>query len=268
MDHELLLLALGLHGAAGLVAIASTFGRRRFDKTYLALAALAVLLHGVAIALRWDRVGHGPFVTQYEALSSNLFSLQALYLLSWMSIPALRPLAGTIQPVLLVLAAWIPATRLADGHLPATYETLWLYAHVVSGKPFLAALLIAMSVALGVLARAALPGRPQLAALPPDADLDELCWRFVKLAFLFDTAMLISGSVWAQNAWGRFWGWDQLEVWSLLTWLLIAAGLHLRLLGRRHPRLFAAVVVLVFVVAFLTFFGVPFVSTSAHKGMV
>ena len=268
MDRELLLLALGLHGAAGLVALSTTFGRQRRDRLYLGLAATALLAHALAIVLRWERVGHGPFVTQYEALSSNLFSLQALYLLSWLRLPAVRPLAGTIQPVLLVLAAWIPTTRQGDGNLPATYETLWLWAHLVSGKLFLGAVLVALSLAAGLLLRVALPRRPQLAALPPNADIDELCWRFMKLAFVFDTAMLLSGAVWAQNAWGRFWDWDPLEVWSLLTWLIIAAGIHLRLLGSRYPRLSALVVVLIFVVAFVTFFGVPFVSTSQHKGMV
>jgi ABC-type transport system involved in cytochrome c biogenesis permease subunit len=74
--------------------------------------------------------------------------------------------------------------------------------------------------------------------------------------------------VWAQDAWGRYWAWDPLETWAFLTWLLLVGGLHARQSMRLQPATGAWLVVAVFVVAFLTFFGVPFVSVAPHKGAV
>ena len=78
--------------------------------------------------------------------------------------------------------------------------------------------------------------------------------------------MLIVGAVWAQDAWGRYWGWDPLESWAFATWVALAALLHARATLRPSPALHGAWLAGVFVIAFLTFFGVPFISTAPHKG--
>ena len=88
------------------------------------------------------------------------------------------------------------------------------------------------------------------------------------LGFVFETLMLIAGAIWAQDAWGRYWGWDPLETWAFLTWLALAFFIHLRVTFKLRPRAGAYAIITVFVLAFLTFFGVPFVSTAPHKGAV
>jgi ABC-type transport system involved in cytochrome c biogenesis permease subunit len=88
------------------------------------------------------------------------------------------------------------------------------------------------------------------------------------LGFIFETLMLIAGAIWAQDAWGRYWAWDPLEAWSLMTWLTLAVFLHLRVTVSLKPHHSAALIAAVFMLAFLTFFGVPFVSTAPHKGAV
>ena len=80
--------------------------------------------------------------------------------------------------------------------------------------------------------------------------------------------MLIAGAIWAQDAWGRYWAWDPLETWSFITWLLLALALHVRVTFKPTPVRTAWMVMVVFVMAFLTFFGVPFISESTHKGAV
>ena len=78
----------------------------------------------------------------------------------------------------------------------------------------------------------------------------------------------LGGAIWAQDAWGRYWAWDPLETWAFLTWLLVALSLHLRVTIRMSPNAYAYLVFAVFVVAFLTFFGVPFISQTPHQGAV
>jgi ABC-type transport system involved in cytochrome c biogenesis permease subunit len=87
-------------------------------------------------------------------------------------------------------------------------------------------------------------------------------------ALLFESLMLVAGAVWAQDAWGRFWAWDPLETWAFLTWIALAAAVHARLAWRLTPRVGAWMVLAVFALAFLTFFGLPFVSVAPHKGAV
>jgi ABC-type transport system involved in cytochrome c biogenesis permease subunit len=107
-----------------------------------------------------------------------------------------------------------------------------------------------------------------LTRLPPDAALAELAARLAAAAFVFDALMLVVGAAWAQDAWGRYWAWDPLETWAFITWVALAIVLHARSTWRLPPTTLAPMLFAVFVLAFLTFFGVPFVSTSPHKGAI
>jgi ABC-type transport system involved in cytochrome c biogenesis permease subunit len=104
--------------------------------------------------------------------------------------------------------------------------------------------------------------------MPDTARLDKLAWRFMLTALIFETLMLIAGAVWAQDAWGRFWAWDPLETWSFITWVALSAAVHARLTWRLGAFRGALMILAVFVLAFLTFFGVPFVTLAPHKGAV
>jgi len=94
-------------------------------------------------------------------------------------------------------------------------------------------------------------------------------WPVFALAFIGHSFMLIAGAVWAHSAWGRYWAWDPLETWSLITWLSMGLLIHARVTSRHLPQVLAwASVIAVFALAFLTFFGVPFVSMAPHKGVM
>ena len=267
-ETALLSLAFAAYAAAGLAAIWGLVARSRGECAIGSALALALALHTLSLALRWMRLGHGPFITLYELLSSNAWSLALVYAVAYSRIRAVRPAAPAVLAVVLVLVAWLLVVGGQDGYLPPTYRTLWLYAHVGFGKLFLGAALVAVGIASLILLRATRRGAVRFGALPGDTALEELAFRFMAFAFVFETLMLIAGAVWAQDAWGRYWDWDPLETWAFLTWLALAAFLHLRVTLKTPPRLRACVVIALFALAFVTFFGVPFVSTAVHKGMV
>jgi ABC-type transport system involved in cytochrome c biogenesis permease subunit len=222
-----------------------------------------VLLAAVGLGLRWARLGHGPFIDLFEILASSLCSLGALYALACLAWPGLRRTAPVVLPLLLLLGAWLLACNPADTHLPATYRTPVLWFHVLLGKLFLACALVALGLA-GLLLQAARQGRAPAAL----QRLDTQAWQWMQVALVFESLMLIAGAVWAQDAWGRWWAWDPLETWAFITWLTLVGALHARLRGGLGPRAGAWLVVAVFALAFLTFFGVPFVSVAPHKGAV
>lgn len=255
----------GWLGAALALYAATAAGLRRPRLGGLALTA-AVALHTVALGSRWAVHGHGPFTTMHEILSSSLWSLALVVCVAWWTVRALRPALVLLLPLWALLGAWLLLADNGPGHLPPTYATPLLYLHAVVGKLFLGLLLVA--VALGTVP--VLRQRPALAtgfaAAPPDRALDALAHRFAAFAFVAQTLMLVIGAVWAQDAWGRYWAWDPLESWAFATWVALAWVLHarhtLRPAPARHGRWLAGV----FVLAFLTFFGVPFLSTVPHQG--
>ncbi len=222
---------------------------------------LAVGAIVVGVAIRWARLGHGPFLTMFEILVSNVASLGVVYAVVHAAVPSARRAAPVAIAIVALLAAWSLVADPADSRLPPTYETLVLWLHVLLGKMFLGCALVATGLAGAVLLGRAGRGEACVA-------LDELAWRFLRVALVFETAMLIAGAVWAQNAWGRWWAWDPLETWAFATWLALAGALHARGAYRLGPRAGATLAIVVFVLAFLTFFGVPFVSVAPHQGAV
>jgi len=260
--------AIVFYVLGGSLAILSVVLKKRPERTVLALLATGLALHTLALGVRWERVGHGPFITMFEILSSNIWSLTVAFLLAYWRIPQVRPAAAVVMPILFVMMGWLMLTHPGEGHFPPTYRTVWLYIHIGFGKVFLGAVLVAVGISGVVLLRSAGIGVEKFSRLPDSGRLDELSFRLMAVGLIFETLMLVAGAIWAQDAWGRYWAWDPLETWAFLTWLAVAFAIHARLTFKTQPQTGAIMIVAVFVLAFLTFFGVPFISTSPHKGAV
>ena len=267
---EALLLWAALLGyvIAGVAAIFGVLLGRRPERGVLALLALGLALHTSSIAVRWVSVGHGPYTNLYEILSSNIWSMLLVFTLAYWRFPAVRPGAAVVMPIMFVLMGWMLVIGSAPGHLPPTYNTVWLYIHVGFAKIFSGALLVSVALAGIILLRRIAALRPRLAWLPADPGLDDLNFRFLALALVFHSLMRVAGAVWAQDAWGRYWAWDPLETWSFFIWLLLAFTIHLRVTFTPQPLANAGLVITIFVLAFLNFFGVPFVSEVPHRGIL
>jgi cytochrome c-type biogenesis protein CcsB len=91
---------------------------------------------------------------------------------------------------------------------------------------------------------------------PEPRVLDELGYQLVLLGFLFLSVGIITGAVWANSAWGRYWGWDPKETWSLITWFIYATLLHARMMRGWHGRRIALLSMLGFAAVLFTYFGV------------
>lgn len=265
-EAQLLGIAVALYLAAAAYSVFSTaFGTGRQRATFWLLGG-ALALHAMAIANRWDRLGHGPYVDMFEILSSNVWSLHLAAFLVFLGLPRLRPALAATLPLLAVLTIWMWFTPVRDTLAPVTYATVWLPIHVTFGKFFLGLATPATGLGLVLLCRQAL-GAP-VSSLPHSDALESDIHRLLLVAVVFQSLMLIAGAAWAQNAWTRYWAWDPLESWAFVTWTATLLFLHLRPRSTARPMLAAFFSLLIFVLAFYTFFGVPFISTSPHKGAV
>ncbi|MBT6455586.1 MAG: cytochrome c biogenesis protein CcsA [Gammaproteobacteria bacterium] len=223
---------------------------------------MGLLIHTVSLGIRWGRVGHGPFINLYEILSSNVWSLMLCFVIFMMLSKQNAQMSRYIVPILALLMIWLVFTPARDTYLPPTYNTIWLYFHVFSGKFFLGLLLLATGMAIFELV--ATKSTDRSISIPA---IQLLSYRFLAFAFCFESLMLFFGAIWAQDAWGRYWSWDPLETWAFLTWLSLVFVLHWKT-SHGHQKIYPVLVLACFVLAFLTFFGVPFISTAPHKGMI
>ena len=231
------------------------------------LIVSAVVILAVVIALRWIRLGHGPFITLFEILLSNIFSLGLIISLIYWRRSELRITMPILLPILLFMSLWLVSIPADDSHLPATYNTPWLWVHLATGKIFLAMLFIALGIA-GVILFKSWSYTSRLFSGLSISELHARIWSWLILAFIFNSMMLISGAVWAQDAWGRYWDWDPLETSAFMTWLSLALILHSRISWRVSAVTTSVLVIIAFSLAFLTFFGIPFISQAPHQGAI
>ncbi len=111
------------------------------EKLVLGFIVLGVLLLTVAIAARWIRIGHGPWISLFELLMSQVWSLGLIFAVLYWKLPGLRPSTVIVLPVMWILGSWVLLLEPGISHFPATYYNVWKWSHVGLGKIFLALLL-------------------------------------------------------------------------------------------------------------------------------
>jgi cytochrome c-type biogenesis protein CcsB len=105
---------------------------------------------------------------------------------------------------------------------------------------------------------------PRRGGLPPSATLDRLAYRFIQFGFPIWTFGVMCGAIWAQQTWGRYWGWDPKETWSFITWVIFACYLHARATAGWRGAKAAAIALVGFVSLFVTYYAVNLWIAGLH----
>jgi cytochrome c-type biogenesis protein CcsB len=200
----------------------------------VALSIVGVIVHTIAVVTRGLAVHRAPWGNMYEFVTA-LTCVAAIFFLGVM----LKYRAWALG--VFVMGAVVVALGLAEtviytaaGPLVPALQSYWLAIHVTAmtlatGIFFVAAVL---GVVYLVTDRAERRGRTAtsgiLARLPGKEQLDRLTYRTVVFGFPVWTFGVIAGAIWADQAWGRYWGWDPVETWAFITWVVYAAFLHAR----------------------------------------
>jgi ABC-type transport system involved in cytochrome c biogenesis permease subunit len=220
---------------AALLAASATFLRRKwFDVVALIamIAGFGALTYG--LALRWQIAGRIPASNLFESLLFLSWGMGAFAVVSMLVFrDRLVPLtASGMGAVALLLATCLPMDHFIRPIAPVLLDTVWMSIHVpvimVSYSVLALAVLIA-HVQLGVMALA--PARAATAK-----SLDTLHYWYVHVGTILLTIGIITGSMWAASSWGRYWGWDPKEVWSLAALLGYLAVMHVRIDLNKTPR--------------------------------
>lgn len=249
--------------------VEATEASDKWGRIALALTGVGVLTNLIGVVLRGIAANRFPWANMYEfTITTVLFMMVAFLVLAhrfglrWLGLPL--TFAAT---VLVGLAVEVFYVAVAD--LVPALHSWWFIVHIVAAS--IAGALMNVGSVLSILylirSRSDARGttRGWLAQLPSPKVMDLWAYRAIAISFPLWTFAIAAGAVWAQAAWGRFWGWDPKETFSLVTWVIYAAYLHARLTaGWKGKR--AAIIAIIGLVSFWwNFIGVNFLMDGLHS---
>ena len=202
------------------------------------LAAFGVVAHVVAVVTRGLAVHRAPWGNMYEFVTA-LTCVAAIFFLGVMIKYRAWSLGVFVMgTVVVVLGLAETVIYTAAGPLVPALQSYWLAIHVAAmtlstGIFFVAAVLGVIYLVTDRYTKRVEAGRASsangiMARLPGKEQLDRLTYRTVVFGFPVWTFGVIAGAIWADQAWGRYWGWDPVETWAFITWVVYAAFLHAR----------------------------------------
>lgn len=251
---------------AGVIGFAYSLIFRHPERVRLSLALTAggLSLHAVALALRYVHVGHGPYMMKYEVLSSNAWITILLLILFIARRPTWAALSLVALPAAILMMGFGLFTNPEARNLPPTLRSVWLVFHILFNKLAVGAFVLSLASAIALLRK--LDGKTGrwLDKLPGPDVVDAFTFRFVGFGFVFWTTTIGAGAIWANQSWGRYWGWDPIETWSFVTWLAYAILLHCRVFFKPDARTAAWSVIACFALSVLTVLIFPFLFPSMH----
>lgn len=181
----------------------------------------------------------------------------------------LKALGAFISPVitLVTVLSIIHPKKILP--LPPALQSYWLPIHASISLISYALLTMSFCISIMYLIQERQIKKKRLGAifkrLPSLQTLDTMSEKCLKIGFPFLTLGIITGSIWAEKAWGAYWSWDPKETWSLVTWLLYAALLHQRLTVGWRGKRSAYMTIVGFLALLFTFIGVTYLLPGAHS---
>ena len=206
-----------------------------------AMMVLGFILLFAGIVARGISAKHVPWGNMYEFSITGALAFTGAYLVALRK-HDLRWLGLFVSlSVLLTLGTAITLLYRNSAPLVPALKSTWLVIHVIaaiiSGGVFLLANVIAASYLYLESMERSGGRKPWVMRLPDLETLDQLSYRLVAFVFPLWTFAVIAGAIWAESAWGRYWGWDPKETWAFITWVAYAAYLHARVtIGWRGRR--------------------------------
>ena len=251
--------ALVLYGVSVILEFSGTaFKKDRLLKAAWYVFLAAAVLHTAFLVTRGVIAKRLPLSNQFEF--ANAFAWGVALMLIVMR-PRLRTdwLSVVVMPATLLVMTYAALQPMEIRDLMPALRSAWFGVHIGSAVISYAAFVIAGSIGLRFLI-AAKKGADDKAL----DQMDYISYRMVAFGFLFLTVVILSGAIWAEQAWSSFWTWDPKEVWALITWIIYAVYLHLRLRMKRRGAVMAWFLVIAVPVVFFTFAGVNTLMRGMH----
>jgi cytochrome c-type biogenesis protein CcsB len=273
--------------------------RRQFAWRASSVAAfLGLSAHAVSVVSRGVAAGRVPWGNMYEYSSLLALLVVAGYLFVVEGVFKVRVLGGFVLAFsVLTMAIAVMFLYVGPGPLVPALNSYWIKIHVVAAITGSSLFALGSIVTILYLAKdrrerrsaATVPimggsvdlddappyfesgadepvgGATRRGILPSAAVLDRVAYRTIAFAFPIWTFAVIAGAIWAEQAWGRYWGWDPKETWSFITWVVFAGYLHARATSGWRGRRAAAIALVGFASLLVTYYAVNLWIVGLHS---
>jgi len=241
--------------------------KAKIGKLATIFLATGWVLHTITLIVRTIAASRPPFMNLYEYVISLTWGVVLVYLVAEFTTKN-KQLGAFTVPLVTLFSFY--ATRLGSELNPTmpALMSAWRVPHIATAILAYSSFTLAFSLAIMYLIRERIDKQKTSAwttRIPTSELLDKMIYRAISFGFLMQTALLITGAIWAQFAWGSYWQWDPKETWALITWLLYAAYLHMRVTRGWRGRKSAVVCIIGFVVTMFTLVGVSLLLPGLHS---
>jgi cytochrome c-type biogenesis protein CcsB len=261
-------LALTCYFAAAVVSVTELFRESRAtSRLMLWLAALGFAIHTFNVLYRYFFAGHIPIVSPHEATSFFSWCIMFVFFMLHFRY-RMNLLSSFILPIvfLLMLSSSLMPREIKP--LSPVLHSYWLGVHTLFAFLGNAAFALAFCTGSMYLVQEHHVKSKRLGGLfgrlPSLQTLDEINYRLITMGFPLLTLAIISGALWAETAWGRYWNWDPRETWSLITWFIYAIILHARLVSGWRGKRAAILSMAGFMTILIAFFGIKLMGRGMH----
>lgn len=236
-------------------------------KAGILLNVAALIMMSVAIARRAIIVGRVPLNSVFEYLLMFSFALLIVALVAGLKFKSYGPAAIVLGVTAVLIGISFGKTDVGGPLLPAL-QSNWRVSHVMTAIISYSAFALAFGV--GVYYLIVIPRKVEIKDLPEvkkerAVSLEKMMFNSVVVGFIFLTLLIITGAVWAEEAWGSWWTWDPKETWALITWFIYAIYLHLRLKPAWRGRKGCYLSIIGFAAVLFTLLGVSYVFGGLHS---
>ncbi|MBQ6468912.1 MAG: c-type cytochrome biogenesis protein CcsB [Lachnospiraceae bacterium] len=239
--------------------------RDKLAKAAFAVQAAGFILHTAALVCRGIGAGRLPLTNQYEFATSFAWGL-CLVSLIFVWKYKFQVLGAFSVPVVFLIIGYAAMQSKEVKELMPALRSGWLGFHVSTAIIAYGAFGVSFVLSIIFLMRDKMKDQSFMGRHVPDKEkLDMISYRSVALGLLFLTFTILTGAIWAERAWGSYWSWDPKETWSLVTWIIYAVYLHLRLRKGWKGRSAAIFAVIGFICVMFTYVGVNTLLPGMHS---
>ena len=226
---------------------------------------IGFVLHTAALVTRGIGAGRLPLTNQYEFATSFAWGISLCFLMFLWKYH-FQALGAFVTPVIFLLIGYAAMQSREVRELMPALRSNWLGIHVSTAILSYGAFGVYFAVSLMFLMRQKMKDNVFWQEhIPEEQKLDMISYRAVSLGFLFLTFVIITGAIWAERAWGSYWSWDPKETWSLITWIIYALYLHLRISKGWKNKSAAMFAVIGFICVIFTYIGVNTLIPGIHS---
>ncbi len=238
---------------------------RSYGLAHVLLSIALVTLTALG-AVRWIRSGHPPFVTLFESMLTGVWFLILFYTVLRRRVAGGKSLLPPVAGIALLLMGWSSSLPHGASPLSVALDNVWLFVHATFATCGAATFLIGASLSTVYLLGEERMERfgGVVTRIPARTQLPHTIERALLFGLVLWGIMIASGAIWAHAAWGRYWAWDPIELWSLISWLLYGALFHARLAFRLSQRAFCWLTIAAAATVVFSLWGIQYVYDTIH----